>query len=91
MHEEAILRDLVRKVDEVARAAGGRPVVRVRLRVGALAHLTGPQAETRWPDLARGTWGAGARIEVDAGTDVSDPDAQRVRLVSVDIEEATGL
>ncbi len=40
MHEESVLADLVRKVDTVARESGGRPVLRARIWIGALSHLT---------------------------------------------------
>ena len=40
MHERALMVDLMRKIEVEALAAGGGRVTRVRVRLGALSHLT---------------------------------------------------
>lgn len=87
MHEEALLRDLLRKVEEVARAHGARRVGEIRLWVGALAHLSEPQVRERWDLLSRGTVAQGARIEVELSADLGDPRATGVVLKSLDLTE----
>jgi len=90
MHEQAMLRDLVRKAEEVAlRAAPGR-VTRVRLWVGARSHLAGPELEGRWADAVDGTVLAGAPVEVEVSTDDSDPRAETIVLRSIDFDSARG-
>lgn len=87
MHEEALLRDLLRKVEEVARANGSGHVGRVRIWVGALAHLSEDQARGRWSLLTRGTVAEGSRLDVEVSSDLSDPRAAAVVLRSFDAEE----
>ena len=87
MHEEALLRELVRKVQEISAANGGGPVQTVRLWVGALSHLSGTEVGARWPLAARGTPSEAARVEVTHSTDLADPRAESVVLVSVDVSD----
>lgn len=88
MHEEALLRDLLHKVEEVARAHGARRVDGIRLWVGALAHLSGTQVRERWALLSRGTVAEGARVEVELSQDLGDPRATGIVLKSLDVGEA---
>ena len=87
MHEEAILRDLLRKVEEVARANGSGRVGCVRIWVGALAHLSEDPARSRWSSLTQGTVAHGSRLEMERSSDVAHPQATGVVLKSVDAEE----
>lgn len=87
MHEEALLQDLLRKIEAVAGANGARRVGEVRLWVGALAHLSELQVRARWDLLTRGTVAEGARLGVELSHDLEDPRATGVVLVSLGIEE----
>lgn len=86
MHEEAMLKDVVRKAEEVSRAEGAARVTRVRIWVGARSHLGGPELEDRWANAVRGTSLAGSRVEVELSEDGNDPNAQRVVLRSLDVD-----
>lgn len=85
MHEEALLRDLVRKVDELAVRERATTVRTVRLWVGALSHLRADDLISQWARVAAGTAGARAVVEAVTSTDVRDPRAQGVVLVSLDL------
>ncbi|MGI0131889.1 MAG: hydrogenase/urease maturation nickel metallochaperone HypA [Thermoplasmata archaeon] len=87
MHEEALARDLRRKLEELARSAAPRRVRGVRLWVGALSHLTDATLRELWPRITDGTGAEGARLTVDPSRDLTDPRAQGVVLVSVDLDE----
>jgi hydrogenase nickel incorporation protein HypA/HybF len=84
MHEAALLRDLVRAVDATAADQRLRRVTCVRLRVGALSHLTPLALSERWPAAAAGTVAEAARVEVEVSTDLDDPRAQGVVLVAIE-------
>jgi len=86
MHEEALLRDLRRKLIEVAREAGA-PVRRVRIRVGALSHVTEESLRRRWSEVVDGTPARDARLEVELSRDPADPAAQGVYLVDLTVED----
>jgi hydrogenase nickel incorporation protein HypA/HybF len=87
MHEEALLRDLRRKIQEVARQEGDAPIRRVRLWVGALAHVTPATLRVRWPEVVAGTPAEGGRLEIDVSDDPSDPAAQGIRLVELTVDD----
>jgi len=87
MHEEALLRDLRRKLLDVARAEGNAPVRRVRVWVGALAHVTPDVLRHRWSEVVSGTPAGAAELTVDVSTDPDDPAAMGVRLVEVTVDE----
>ena len=90
MHEEAMVRELVRKVGEVAQAEGAPRVTRVRLWVGALSHLTEGGLRNRWPAATQRTVAEGSQLELTVSTDVSDPRSTEVVLESVDLSSTGG-
>ena len=90
MHEQAMFRDLLRKVAEVSSAEGVGRITRIRLWVGALSHLTEHQLREQWPYATRGTVAEGAVLEVEVSADPGDPRAQGVVLQSIDAEPKGG-
>lgn len=86
MHEEALLRDLIRKAGEVAQEQKAHRVTRVRLWVGALAHLSEAQLQERWTWAVAGTPMEASTLEVEVSDDPSDPRATGIVLVSLDTE-----
>ncbi|HYK93791.1 MAG TPA: hydrogenase/urease maturation nickel metallochaperone HypA [Thermoplasmata archaeon] len=85
MHEEAVLRDLVRKVNELALSEPTGRVKRVRLWVGALSHLRPEDLTQSWSRVAAGTRAEPAVVEAESSSDVHDPRAQGVVLVGVEM------
>jgi len=86
MHEQAMYRDLLRKIEEVSAAERVHRITRIRLWVGALSHLTEDRLREQWPHETRGTVAEGARLEVEVSADPGDPRAQGVVLTSIDVE-----
>jgi len=78
-----MLRDVLRKAEEVARREGPGRVTRVRLWVGARSHLAGPELEARWAHAAEGTLLSGAKVEVEVSRDPADPNAESIVLRSI--------
>jgi hydrogenase nickel incorporation protein HypA/HybF len=87
MHEEAMLRDLRRKLVEVSSRTGGLRVARVHLWVGALSHVSEDQLRREWPRVVEGTPVQSAALEVTSSGEIEDPRAQGLVLVSLDVEE----
>ena len=83
MHEEALYADLRRKLVEISRDADGAPILRVRLRLGALGHVDEAAVRDRWPALVAGSPAEGSRLEVERSSDPSAPEAGGVLLVEV--------
>jgi hydrogenase nickel incorporation protein HypA/HybF len=87
MHEEAMLKDLRRKLVEVANQQGAERLARVRLWVGALSHVSEEQLRRQWSRVVDGTPAQSAALEVSTSTDLDDPRAQGLVLMSIDVEE----
>ena len=86
MHEHALMRDVMRKIEEVARADGAARVTRVAVRLGALSHFTPEHFREHFDDAAAGTLAEGAAVDAVLDADPHDPRARDVVLVSVEVE-----
>lgn len=86
MHEEALFKDLRRKIGEIAATQGVRRIERVTLWVGALSHLTEAHLREDWPRVVEGTAAEHCTLEVKVSNDLNDPRAQSVVLESVGVE-----
>ena len=86
MHEKHLTEDLVRRLEAIAAAEGGRRVTRINVRLGALSHFTPEHFREHFDDAAAGTVAEGAAVEAVLGTDPTEPGAQAVLLESVQVE-----
>jgi hydrogenase nickel incorporation protein HypA/HybF len=86
MHEQAVMRDLVGRIDELAAAERATAVTRVQVRLGALSHFTPEHFQEHFEDAARGTRAEGATIEATLCDDTSAPDAVGVVLETVELD-----
>ena len=86
MHEQALMRDLMEKITAEASAEGAARVARIRVRLGALSHLTEDHFREHFEDASRGTVADGAAVEAELRTDPTEPDAQGVVLESIELE-----
>jgi hydrogenase nickel incorporation protein HypA/HybF len=86
MHEHALMRDLMREIEAVARADDALSVTRVSVRLGALSHFTPEHFREHFVDASRGTLAEGAEVETSLATSLDDPNAAGVVLESVEVE-----
>ena len=84
MHETALVRDVVRRINELAYA---RRVTGAKIWLGALSHLSADHFREHFTVEARDTPAAGAVLDIEVSDDPDDLHAQHVRLESVDIDE----
>jgi hydrogenase nickel incorporation protein HypA/HybF len=87
MHEQALMRDLIERVVELAESEGATGVTKVSVRLGALSHFTPEHFREHFLDSSRGTIAEGAHVEAVLETSTIDPNAQGVLLESVELEE----
>jgi hydrogenase nickel incorporation protein HypA/HybF len=87
MHETALVRDVVHRVEDLARSTGARRVTGAKVWLGALSHLSAEHFREHFTIEARHTLAAGAVLEIEVSDDPDHPDAQQVRLESVDLDE----
>jgi hydrogenase nickel incorporation protein HypA/HybF len=86
VHERAVMQDVMRKVEEVARAGGATQVTRVSVRLGALSHFTPEHFRAHFGDVARDTIADGAEVEAVLDEDMQGIHARGVVLESVEVE-----
>lgn len=87
MHEMTLLRDLLHKIDEIARREQASRVVGVKVRIGALAHISGEHFREHFEEATQGHVAQGARLDVVELSDESDPLAQEIVLESLEVED----
>jgi hydrogenase nickel incorporation protein HypA/HybF len=80
------MRDLMRKITAEAEAEGATRVTRIRVRLGALSHLTDAHFREHFKEASRGTVAEGAAVEAELRSDPTEPDAQGVVLESIEVE-----
>jgi Hydrogenase/urease nickel incorporation, metallochaperone, hypA len=87
MHEEALVHDLRRKIDELAAAHGHAAIVRARVAVGELSHLDERRLRELWSRAMADGPAANAALEVELLSGIDHPQASSVVLRSVTFEE----
>jgi hydrogenase nickel incorporation protein HypA/HybF len=86
MHEFSLITDLMRKITAIAREQRASRISGVKVKLGALAHLSTKHFRDHFEKAALGTAAEGAWLEIEVSTDESDPCAQDILLQSVDVE-----
>jgi hydrogenase nickel incorporation protein HypA/HybF len=86
MHERALMRDVVTRIEQLARAEDATRVTRVTVRLGALSHFTPAHFGEHFEDATRGTLAEGAAVDATLDRDVGHPRAGDVVLESIEVE-----
>jgi hydrogenase nickel incorporation protein HypA/HybF len=86
MHEQALLRDVMLRIDELARAEGASRVTRVQVRLGALSHFTPAHFREHFEDASVGTVAEGAVVDARVVGDATGAGARDVVIESVEVE-----
>jgi len=86
MHDRALMRDVIARIEELARVEGASRVTRVDVRLGALSHFTPQHFGEHFEDASRGTVAEGARVVARESADVTVPYAAGVVVESVEVE-----
>ena len=64
MHEMSLLRDLMKKIDTIASDNDAQKITRVRVKIGALAHISGSHFKEHFEQAARNTMAADAELDL---------------------------
>ncbi|HLX62963.1 MAG TPA: hydrogenase/urease maturation nickel metallochaperone HypA [Planctomycetota bacterium] len=89
MHEFSLINDLMRKIEEIARANQAAKVSGVKVKLGAMAHISADHFREHFEHAATGTVADGATLEIECGAE-NDPQAQDIILLSVNVDEPEG-
>lgn len=88
MHEQALMRDVIDRIVDLAEREGAIGVTRVSVRLGALSHFTSEHFREHYVDAARGTLAEGAIVEATLDEDILASNAQGVFVESIELEES---
>ena len=86
MHERALMRDVLAKVEAVAQTEGAARVTRIHVRLGALSHFTPEHFREHFADAACGSVAEGAHVDAVVDGSTTAPYARDVVVVSVEVE-----
>jgi hydrogenase nickel incorporation protein HypA/HybF len=86
MHDRALMRDVMARIEDLARSEGATRVTRVSVRLGALSHFTPGHFREHFESAARGTVAEGATVDAELDGDIRDRRARDVLLESVEVE-----
>lgn len=86
MHEQALMRDVMREIERVAAAEGAARVTRVAVRFGPLSHFTPEHFREHFVDASRGTIAEGAQVDAALDGEISGERARDVVLEAVEVE-----
>jgi hydrogenase nickel incorporation protein HypA/HybF len=86
MHERALMRDVMSRIEELARVEGASRVTRVDVQLGALSHFTPDHFREHFEDASRGTVAEGALVVATVAADRTDVHAAEVLVESVEVE-----
>lgn len=85
MHEWTLINGLMNKIESIAKSEKARSVKKVKVRLGALSHLSAGHFREHFEEASRGTLAEGAVLEVEELTDETDPNAQNIVLDSLEV------
>lgn len=85
MHEHSLIKNLISKVTEIAGTEPEGRVLSIKVRLGAMSHISAEHFREHFDNETQGTILDGVGLEVEEMTDMDDPLAQEIILESVDI------
>ena len=85
MHETALVSDLMSKITEVTQREGARSVKSITVTLGALSHMTPDRFREHFEQAAAGSVAEGARLNITCEPDPTAPNAQSIRLDSMEL------
>ena len=85
MHELSVVAALCARAEAAARADGATRITSLTVQLGALSHLSPDHVREHFSAVASGSMLEGARLDLTVGTDASDPGAQDVELLRMEV------
>ena len=86
MHELSLMADLMRKIASIAQKENAKKIVRIKVKLGALCHISPEHFRGHFILASHKTVADGAALVIEVLSDTDDPAAQEILLESVDIE-----
>ncbi len=87
MHEMSLINDLIKKIETVAKKNNASKITRAKVRLGALSHISADHFREHFVESTVGTIAQGAKLDIETATDINDPHAQDILLISVGVDD----
>lgn len=87
MHEMGLFKDLLRKIESISKEHQDKRIVKLKVKLGALSHLSPDHFLDHFDTFSIGTACEGASVEIIEEKDPDAPHAQEVVLESVEVEQ----
>ena len=87
MHEQSLMIDLMRKIESVVKENNAKKVASLKIRLGALSHISSEHFKEHFVQASKGTVAESAHLDVVVQGDLDDPNAQEIMLESLELEE----
>jgi hydrogenase nickel incorporation protein HypA/HybF len=87
MHEAGMIRDLLRRISQLAQEASATSVTGVTVWLGALSHISAEHFREHFEQETAGSIAEGAELVIESSEDIDHPNAQAILLRSIDIAE----
>ena len=87
MHEHSLIKNLIDKIESVAKENKADRVTGITIKLGALSHTSPEHFREHFDPLAIGTVAEGAKVEFIVSTDINDPHAEEIILDNIEVEE----
>ena len=86
MHEASLMKNLMRQLDEIAKAENAKRITGVSVWLGALSHMSAAHFTEHFEEASAGTIAEGAEIDVTVSDDPKDANAQEILIRSVTVD-----
>lgn len=86
MHEASLMKNLMRRLDEIASTENAKRITGVSVWLGALSHMSASHFSEHFEESSAGTIAEGAKLDVTVSDDPKDPNAQEILVRSVTVD-----
>lgn len=86
MHEKSLMDNLMQKILLLAKKEGASKVIKIKVKLGALSHMSKAHFKEHFDIASMGTIAEGAEIEAEESLDIHDPHATSVVLREIDVQ-----
>jgi len=86
MHEQSLMKDLMRKINSIGEEQQARKITCVKVKLGALSHMSAEHFREHFVLAAKGSCAENSRLDIEVSKDLNDPHAQDIMLDSVEVE-----
>jgi hydrogenase nickel incorporation protein HypA/HybF len=86
MHEASLMKNLMRQIDDIAKAEEAKLVTGLSVWIGALSHMSADHFVEHFEESSAGTIAEGAELDITVSDDINDANAQEILIRSITVD-----